>query len=101
MSEEMRKCSKCGIGKNLEEFNKDNRKPSGRTSSCKQCDLDDRKKRLKYKIVRAEKYCPKCKQVLTIESFGNSSNRKDGHDDYCKPCRNKVIKESKERKKNG
>lgn len=101
MSEEMRKCSKCGVEKNLEEFNKDKRKKGGRNYSCKKCDLEQRKAGLVNKVIRVEKYCPRCKVVLPIDKFGISSHRKDGHDDYCKKCRVQVVVESRVRVKNG
>lgn len=33
----MKKCSKCGEIKSLEEFNRDKYRPDGRTYDCKQC----------------------------------------------------------------
>lgn len=33
------------------------------------------------------KMCARCKEILSVESFGNDSSRKDGLSIWCKPCR--------------
>ena len=42
---------------------------------------------MKYKI------CPKCKTKKTLSEFAICSTRKDGHDSWCKDCRNKAERD--------
>jgi cytochrome c peroxidase len=38
------------------------------------------------------KYCPKCKEDLSVELF-NKSNRRDGYQTYCRACHNSMQRE--------
>lgn len=37
-------------------------------------------------LIRLKKYCPGCKQTLSISEFFLNRSRHDGHADYCKKC---------------
>jgi len=58
----IKKCSKCGKQKPLEEFHKDNKAKDGHASWCKQC-VKDRRRR-KPANVREELRCSKCDRSL-------------------------------------
>lgn len=45
------------------------------------------------------KRCPNCKRVLDKGNFYNNKSTKDGLDFHCKPCRNKINKRSKKRRR--
>ena len=40
-----------------------------------------------------EKKCPKCKTVKQLSEFAKCRTRKDGHDTWCKACRNKAERD--------
>lgn len=43
-----------------------------------------------YLVPDGTKYCPGCKMVLPLESFGKSRATADGYASYCKPCMNEM-----------
>ncbi len=45
-----------------------------------------------------QKYCGKCDTVKPIDDFGKSQNRKNGIQDYCKPCLNAYHRSRRVRK---
>lgn len=45
------------------------------------------------------KRCRKCDIDKPLEDFQKASRRKDGHSDYCRPCKSMIDKEYRESKK--
>lgn len=45
------------------------------------------------------KRCSKCGQELPISEFSKNSSMKDGLEPYCKKCKNKYVKELRQRHK--
>jgi hypothetical protein len=102
-------CKKCGIDKDLDDFQKANNK-SGYESSCKDC----RSKR-KYELRRNKrienglpirtqtlearellkqhkKYCPKCKKVKDLDEFSTMKTRSKIAS-HCKLCAREMLEE--------
>jgi len=55
---------------------------------------ENRKPRLKKFTDRKSKYCPSCKETLSIECFGKNRSSYDGFTAYCSVCHNIKGKES-------
>lgn len=86
-----RVCTDCREAKPLDQFSKGNA-AYGRKSYCKSCQTTRQrvyraKNAASPRVAPVEKRCPKCKQVLPIESFWLASSEKDGHQRYCKACK--------------
>lgn len=64
----MKTCTKCGVAKELEEFNKDRGKRDGRVSRCKQCQCDRARQwaldNLEHKRQRSRDYRTANKSVI-------------------------------------
>ncbi len=45
-----------------------------------------------FNLKENEKYCPKCKEILSIDKFSNTKCKKDGHNGICKKCDKKKRK---------
>lgn len=82
----MKHCNRCDTTKSLDDFYRDKTKRDGRSTKCKQCS-----KTFKTKLFRTktEKFCPRCKATLPIDSF-DLSTVGDGYQTACKTCRNLV-----------
>lgn len=45
--------------------------------------------------MKTDKYCPRCQMTKPIDEFQKAANRGDGHDAYCRPCRNDWKREKR------
>lgn len=82
-----RKCLRCEQVKPTTDFHKDSN--GYYRNVCKECRNKERSLRVPSQIrIPEEKRCPWCKQVKPIKEFGLKSQRKDGHDTYCRDCNN-------------
>ena len=103
--EGMKKCTKCGEWKPLEEYHKDRKKEDGRASRCKKC--KNRKKLiiineqgLEIKVVGSKnksttywrdgvlvgKKCTKCSKDKEISEFNLKNKKKGTYKARCKEC---------------
>lgn len=89
----MKKCTKCGVEKELEEFHKNKNKKDGRQSYCIKC-VSIRKVE-KEIFEEGYKRCFCCKEIKKHSEFYNTKMRsgKRGKDSYCKICRANDRKE--------
>jgi hypothetical protein len=78
-----KKCRTCGEVKPLDSFNKLVTGVLGRTSRCRDCAIQSRRK---YTICVGEKECASCKQIKPAESFDKNQYKKDGLKRTCKEC---------------
>jgi len=97
-------CSKCGIEKEFNEFDKDKNAKLGLSSHCKLCCSLNKYNRLRKKNkklgkrtqiptllarqnrLNGVKYCPKCHETKSVEEFSNSKNSNSGKASHCKEC---------------
>lgn len=94
----MKQCNRCGYCFSLDQFYPTNRGIYGVMAACKACNKA---------IVRtiqegyahteratssvAEKYCYKCKEMLSIASFSRDARTKDGYQGKCKTCSRQIF----------
>lgn len=88
-------CSKCGVEKELSEFNKCKKGVLGYTPCCKECAKVQVKERIarrkrayeKGEIkVPVEKTCSTCKKIKSIDCFSMKYTMGDLHSPRCKEC---------------
>lgn len=79
--EGMKKCTKCGVWKSLDEFHKKKDGKHGRQSQCKEC-INKPPKETR----EGMKKCTKCKQWRPIEEYHKKKASKDGRRSECKEC---------------
>jgi hypothetical protein len=102
------KCKKCGIDKELDDFQKANNK-SGYESSCKDCRSKRkyelrRNKRIenglnvhmstieaKELLKQHKKYCPKCEKIKDLDEFSTMKKR-SGIASHCRECNREMLK---------
>jgi hypothetical protein len=94
----MKKCSKCGIEKTLDNFKKDPTKKDGHYSSCRDCCKLPPKPKRKLVIQEGFKFCNKCEQIKEFKYFHKDKSTKDGHAPSCAACRKKYNDENKDAK---
>lgn len=86
----MKICSSCKQELSLESFNKNKKSLDGHRGACRNCQLDYNRKRLNQtprRIVKdGFKYCPECKQELSLNMFGLNVSNYDFVHGYCKEC---------------
>lgn len=88
----MKKCTKCGVEKELAEFTKFKRNKDGLRNRCKQCDKEYRKNPEEFNkkhakvIPEGKKWCNRCKEFKNYDQFGYNKNYKDNHSYRCKQC---------------
>jgi hypothetical protein len=104
-------CSKCGDRKPLDDFARDERIPSGRSSWCKKCTslyqkgLRDRKAEARKTMVLPEskicsyENCAHSGLMQPLSIFHKCSSNDDGHNNVCKTCISVKQKLSSERTK--
>jgi ribosomal protein L32 len=96
----IKKCSKCGEVKILDEFSKDAKSKDGKQRRCKSCRKEyyaQQKAILQrgdYKVI-TEKKCSKCGEVKPADEFHKNLNSKDGKDSQCKSCRKEYYAQQK------
>jgi len=78
----MKKCSKCGETKELDEFFKSSQSKDNHRSCCKKCDLS---RKIDYIEVEYKK-CAKCSKTKSNKEFSKSVNSKTGLKSHCKSC---------------
>jgi hypothetical protein len=101
-----RRCSKCGIEKELTGFHKNKDGRDGFDTRCKQCCSDyaknyyqDHKEEVKAhvrewhrlkgsgKVLVTEKHCPRCDTVKDASGFDKDKSQLTGLRNWCKECR--------------
>lgn len=95
----MKKCSKCGLEKELNNFHNDKTRTDGKYVTCVDC--YNSSKRVKYLEKHPEfaarkdridrtpsgfKYCHKCDSYILLENFYKRKDSPDGLRTYCKRC---------------
>lgn len=93
----MKKCTKCGLVKELTDFAKDKGQKSGLKCSCRECfraykqEIANREK-----IIPAEKKCCRCKVTKPASDFYKSSHQQSGLFSSCKACEISRIEKEKQ-----
>ncbi len=93
----MKRCTKCGIEKELKDFAKDKGQKSGLKCSCRACfraykqDIKNREK-----IIPAEKMCCRCKVVKPASDFYKSAHQQSGLFSSCRDCEKSRIKRAED-----
>lgn len=84
----MKRCSKCGVEKALDEFHKAKKSKDGRGGWCKQCSnrKSERSKERDRLLLLGIKVCNKCQEKKRLEDFGLSNALKGGKNATCKVC---------------
>ncbi len=109
LSNDMKKCNKCGETKPLAEFSKDKKSPDGLRYDCKVC-VSEYGKLRNFSVDPAlkEKKCDKCGDTKPVADFSKAKKSPDGLQNYCKVCdseyrkanRDKINERRKQRYKN-
>jgi hypothetical protein len=92
-----KKCPKCKIEKDINQFNKNNFTKSGYDCWCRGCRVQaSRKNSQRIALLIKDtsitfKICPKCKQEMDISYFKKNNYHLDGYDSWCNPCINERI----------
>lgn len=107
---EQKKCRDCGDTMPLDSFPRNKARPDGYGLYCKRCyslryrEHRERKAAQAGRTIRERrvvapglKYCPHCKNVLPIDSFGSNRAAADGRTNYCRPCHNEIGRRNRER----
>ena len=90
---ETKRCNKCRITKNINEYNKFR---LGYTHDCKEC---QNKNASSIKEQEDIKCCSNCKEQLSIDNFNKSKTSYDGYSNYCRNCAKEKKKEYTEKMK--
>lgn len=90
----LKKCSKCGETKPVNQFNKHRRKIDGLALWCKPCMREYARRWYaqtpappKMRVVDGLKRCPKCGETKPVDQFHKNCKAVDGLTPRCKPCR--------------
>lgn len=93
---ELKKCSKCGVTKESNEFAKSSRSKTGLASRCRTCDIVRHREARRRKGVGPRKYpiiligdqklCSRCKQWKHLDSFYRDKVNRGGRSSYCIEC---------------
>ena len=100
----MKKCTKCGEEKPLEDFVKDSRRSDNTRSYCKVCSnvaTTEWRKRYNQRLGRISvesKECSTCKSTKAAGEFSHKSGTRDGLQPECKSCA-KVRNHNKRKKR--
>ena len=96
----MKKCIKCNLEKNIEDFSKCKNLKSGYRNECKKCMNEYKKNNIKYNWTE-EHYnendnkifkCGKCKEDKLGSCFFRDNRTKNGYCSRCKKCQNEYNK---------
>jgi hypothetical protein len=99
-------CNKCGKYKPKDEFSKDASRTDGLAWVCKECDTKRRRELYQARkgnppaptakaadnINTKTKYCPNCQTLKPLDEFHKSAKGADGHQSWCKKCKNNFYK---------
>lgn len=104
MKKEIKKCSKCGHIKTLDDFPKRPERKIGVRPECKDCfnsKIREGRAKLNPKNIIEDGYkrCSKCKDIKEVFNFGKDSNTKDNLKKYCKDCRKNESDKLKDKKR--
>lgn len=91
----MKKCNKCGVEKNFDEFYKNKKSKDNYSNFCKICFEEKRKEQQNKRkilnenriIIIKEKQCCKCKKIKNIDCFYIELINTDGYSYSCIECR--------------
>lgn len=99
-------CTKCGLVKSIDSFNKKSKSKDGYRSRCRECQLLDNREyraeqRVKKELIRAslpvvvvtEKRCTRCGIVKSLDAYNKKSTSRDGHRSHCRECQSKSAEE--------
>jgi hypothetical protein len=82
----MKKCTRCGLLKNREDFYKFKKSLDGLKWACKKCVLEQNQVPKDFILV-SEKICRKCGKIKPSSFFAKSSVEADRLQKWCKLCR--------------
>jgi len=90
-------CSKCGIEKDISEFNKSGWVDKRPRTFCKECEHNEHKayvEKIKKqpKITPETKHCNTCKTTKPSSEFGRANGKRDGLKSKCKVCERQYQK---------
>lgn len=98
----MKKCSKCGVEKPFQSFDKDKTKLDGFTSQCKTCRTSKRREWVERNrgnfskvIIPQTSICSKCNKEKPSNSFFKDKEKTNGITSKCKECFKKYANENK------
>lgn len=83
-------CKKCNTEKEITEFYKDITHKDHLDSQCKICSEDIKKQirsKTAYEVIKQDKQCTKCLNILKYTEFNKDKNNLDGLYPQCKSCR--------------
>ena len=89
----MKRCSKCGETKSVDQFYKEKRNSNGLCSQCKACQVKH-KKSLNFSVDPnlKEKKCSKCDKTKSPDEFYKEKRYSNGLTSQCKACQSKYAK---------
>ena len=82
----MKKCSKCGLMKELSEFHRDSRSEDGHRSDCKQC---------RNKGTPRNTTPPSLKESMTCQECGKTFKPTSNRQQWCTECGDKIKRENR------
>lgn len=86
-----KECSKCGVEKSIEEFNKNKAAKDGLSNHCKSCLIIERQEYKKRwsenREIITEKKCSRCGLIKPVEMFDKTNYTKTGYVPECKDCK--------------
>jgi hypothetical protein len=84
-----KRCTKCWVGKPLEDFHRQAGTKDGLRSQCKACTKTARGPRKWRPLIYSrpeDKRCPRCGERKRADAFYNNAARADGLSTYCRLC---------------
>ena len=99
----LKKCTKCGLKKDISEFSNKKSNKDGMQHICKSCQKEyyekwitairkEREIKEQLKKDKKTKFCNKCKQEKDKTEFNRNKREKDGLNWWCKSCQKEYIK---------
>lgn len=97
----MKICIKCGVLKELSDYEKYSGCSNGYRNQCKLCRKESRKKAIYDNIdISIIKVCSKCNEEKQLSDFVTNKNQSSGYRTYCKECANIGSRKSWHKVKN-